>query len=103
LTNTDGDPVALTTLTYGLTVAVAQAFDRLKPLAIVHGEDHMDEVTRDASGALTTASLSWVKAGNRQHKGWDNTVRLCPLRRRPRGRRPWRHGRARRGGCGGLK
>ena len=23
---------------------------------------------------MTNASLSWVKAGNRQHKGWDNTV-----------------------------
>jgi hypothetical protein len=74
LSNTDGDPLALVTLTYELRVTLSEAFERLAPLANVHGEDHVDDVTRDASGAVTSASLSWVKAGNRQHKGWDNTV-----------------------------
>jgi hypothetical protein len=74
LRNTDGDPIALTTLTYELKTTVGDAFERLAPLAMVHGEDHSDEVVRDASGAVTSAILSWVKAGNRQHKQWDNTV-----------------------------
>lgn len=74
LCNIDGDPVALTTLTYELKVTLSHAFQKLTPLARVHGEDHVDEVMRDASGAVTKASLSWVKAGNRQHKGWDNTI-----------------------------
>jgi SEC-C motif-containing protein len=73
LCNTDGDPIALTTLTYGLKTTVDEAFRKLAPLAQVHGEDHID-LTRDASGCVTSASLSWVKAGNRQHKQWDNTV-----------------------------
>jgi hypothetical protein len=74
LTNTDGDLIALTTLTYELKTTVNEAFEKLAPLARVHGEDHTDEVIRDTSGAVTSASLSWIKAGNRQHKHWDNTV-----------------------------
>jgi SEC-C motif-containing protein len=74
LCNTDGDPIALTTLTYELKTTLGEAFEKLAPLAMVHGEDHSDEVVRDASGAVTSASLSWVKAGNRHHKQWDNTV-----------------------------
>jgi hypothetical protein len=74
LCNTDGDPIALTTLTYELKTTVDEAFDQLAPLARVHGEDHSDEVIRDVSGAVTSARLSWVKAGNRQHKHWNNTV-----------------------------
>jgi hypothetical protein len=74
LCNTDGDPIVLTTLTYQLKTTVSEAFEKLAPLAVVHGEDHSDEVVRDASGAVTSASLSWVKAGNRQHKQWNNTV-----------------------------
>jgi hypothetical protein len=74
LCNTDGDPIALTTVTYELKTTVGEAFTKLAPLARVHGEDHSGEVIRDASGAVTSASLSWVKAGNRQHKHWNNTV-----------------------------
>jgi len=73
LCNTDGDPIAPTTLTYRLETTVDEAFRKLAPLAQVHGEDHFDEV-RDASGCVTSANLSWVKAGNRQHKQWDNTI-----------------------------
>ena len=51
-----------------------RAFESLAPLARVHGEDHIDEITRDESGAVTSAVLSWVKAGNRQHKEWDDTI-----------------------------
>lgn len=51
-----------------------EAFQKLAPLARVHDEDHTHEVTRDASGAATSAIFSWLKAGNRQHKHWTNTV-----------------------------
>ena len=57
-----------------LKTTVAKAFESLAPLAKVHDEDHIDEVARDDSGAIAGAVLSWVKAGNRQHKEWDNTV-----------------------------
>lgn len=74
LSNTDGDPLALTTLTYELRTTVDEAFKKLAPLAKVRGEDHTDDVTHDTSGVVTSASLRWVKAGNRQHKDWDNTI-----------------------------
>lgn len=74
LRNTDGDPVALTTLTYRLTTTVADAFEKLAPLSRVHGGDFVDDVEHDASGALISARMSWVKAGNRKLKDWDNTI-----------------------------
>lgn len=74
LVNTDGDPIALTTLTYTLQMPVPAVFKMLLPLATINGDEHTDEVTRDASGAVTSAVVSWLKAGNRQHKHWDNTV-----------------------------
>ena len=74
LCNTDGDPIALTTLTYELKTPVGAAFEKLASLAMVHDEDHSDEVVRDASGTVSSAELSWVKPGNRQHKDWTNTV-----------------------------
>lgn len=74
LTNTDGDPIELTTMTYALAMPVGEALERLRPLATIRGEAHVEDETRDGSGALTSAVLSWIKAGNRQRKDWDNTV-----------------------------
>lgn len=74
LANTDGDPLALTTLTYELRTDLDDVFEKLAPLAKLRDEYHISDVTHDASGAVTSASLSWVKAGNRQHKAWDNTI-----------------------------
>jgi hypothetical protein len=74
LANTDGEPLVLTTLTYQLKTTADDAFRKLAPLAGVRGDDHVDEITLDESGAITSAVLSWVKAGNRQHKDWDHTV-----------------------------
>jgi hypothetical protein len=74
LQNTDGDPFEWTTLTYELGVSTAEALERLKPLATLHGEVYIDDETSDSDGALTTATLTWIKAGNRAHKEWDNTT-----------------------------
>ena len=74
LQNTDGDPLELTTLTYELGVTVAEVVERLTPLATLHGETHLADETHDASGVLVAASLNWIKAGNRNHKEWDNTT-----------------------------
>ena len=34
----------------------------------------MDDEVFDGTGALQSATLSWIKAGNRQNKSWDNTI-----------------------------
>jgi hypothetical protein len=72
--NTDGDPLELTTLTYALRVSAAVAIERLTPLAMLRDEAHMTDETYDATGALCSATLTWIKAGNRKMKDWDNTT-----------------------------
>ena len=74
LQNTDGDPLELTTMTYELSVTAAEAFERLRPLATLRDEAHIDGEVYDSAGVITAAELTWVKAGNRQHKDWDNTT-----------------------------
>ena len=73
LQNTDGDPLELTALTYELGVTVAEAVERLSPLATLRGDLHLSDDERDDAGALVTATLTWIKAGNRAHADWDNT------------------------------
>jgi hypothetical protein len=72
--NTDGDPIELTTLTYELGVPVAEAVARLTPMATLRGDVHIADEVRDAAGILTAATLTWIKAGNRKIKDWDNTT-----------------------------
>jgi hypothetical protein len=72
--NTDGDPLELTTLTYTLGVPAAVAVERLTPLAMLRDEAHITDETYDATGALCSATLTWIKAGNRKMKDWDNTT-----------------------------
>jgi len=75
LRNTDGDPIEMTTLTYELTVTTAEAAERLRPLATLNDDVHIDGEMFNSAGALTAATLSWIiKAGNRKNKAWDNTI-----------------------------
>jgi hypothetical protein len=72
--NTDGDPLELTTLTYVLGVPAAVAVERLTPLAMLRDEAHISGEACDDTGALRSATLTWIKAGNRKMKDWDNTT-----------------------------
>lgn len=74
LQNTDGDPIELTTLTYELEVPIAEAVERLTPLATLRGNVHIADEVRDAAGTLMVATLTWIKAGNRKLKDWENTA-----------------------------
>ena len=74
LQNTDGDPLELTTLRFALTVPVGEAFEHLLPLATVGGEQYVSDVEHDVSGVITHVEMSWLKAGNRKHASWDNTI-----------------------------
>lgn len=74
LQNTDGDPIEMTTITYELSVTTAEAVERLRPIATLRGEAHIDGEAYDDAGVLTAAELTWIKAGNRQHKDWDTTL-----------------------------
>jgi hypothetical protein len=74
LHNTDGDPIEMTTMTYDLGLTPAESFDRLRPLATLRGEAHVDDERYDAAGGIEAAVLTWIKSGNRKHKDWDNTT-----------------------------
>jgi SEC-C motif len=74
LQNTDGDRIEPTTMTYTLAVSASEAFERLRPLATLDGEVYVDGEVSDEAGALTAATLTWIKRGNRQHKDWNNTT-----------------------------
>jgi hypothetical protein len=74
LRNTDGDEVAFTTLQYTLSIPAADAYVRLVPLATMGKDIHEDGVVRDRDGRVTSATLSWLKPGNAQHRTWDNTI-----------------------------
>jgi hypothetical protein len=74
LQNTDGDPIEMTTMTYDLGVTPSESFARLRPLATLRGEAHVDDERYDAAGGIEAAVLTWLKAGNRKHKDWDNTT-----------------------------
>ena len=64
----------LTTLKYELGVPAAQAVERLTPLAMPRGEAHVTDEAYDTTGALSSATLTRIKTGNRQMKDWANTT-----------------------------
>lgn len=81
LTNTDGDPIALTTLTFSVEGTVEEVATQLAPLARLPGDGldadalgALDDHERNDAGVLTGATLSWKKVGNKKQKSWTNTV-----------------------------
>src|SRR5204862_5430786 len=75
LTNTDGDPFALTTLVFELRYSVQDAYDALRSLALGTADDDPPEACETGpNGELRRVTLSWMKRGNRLHKNWDNTI-----------------------------
>jgi hypothetical protein len=75
LRNTDGEPLQLTTLHYTLKCTPREALDALAALSL---EQHADEIIAggefDRQGELVAIEFPWLKRGNKQHAGWDNTV-----------------------------
>jgi hypothetical protein len=74
LTNTDGDPFVLHTLTFRTGSALA-AFEALAPLARgISKTELLKGAKLDGDGALLSVDLPWQKKGNRIHQDWDNTL-----------------------------
>jgi hypothetical protein len=75
LTNTDGDPFALTTLEFELRCSVQDAYAVLRPLTLAAAdEEPAEDPETGPNGELRRLTLSWAKRGNRMHKGWDHTI-----------------------------
>jgi hypothetical protein len=74
LTNTDGDPFLLHTLTFRAGSAHA-AFEALAPLERgVSKKELMESAELGDNGELRRVEISWLKQGNRMHKDWENTI-----------------------------
>jgi hypothetical protein len=74
LTNTDGDPFVLHTLTFRAGSAHA-AFEALAPLARGISKKELFQAAKfDRNGTLLSVEIPWQKQGNRIHKDWENTL-----------------------------
>jgi hypothetical protein len=74
LTNTDGDPFVLHTLTFRTGSAFA-ALEALAPLARgISKNELLKGAKLDPNGVLLSVELPWQKKGNRIHQDWDNTL-----------------------------
>jgi hypothetical protein len=74
LVNTDGDPIAPTTVEFELRCTPGEAFDRLIPLAYGYEiDDLLADARRDGSGNVTAVTVPWAVAGNKMHRDWENT------------------------------
>ena len=78
LQNTDADPLQLTILTFRVDDAVGDVAQRLASLARLPGDSASDDVLQDVehddAGVMTSAVVSWQKAGNKMHHEWTNTI-----------------------------
>lgn len=75
LHDTDGDPLQLTKLHYALKCSPAEALDALATLALVRQADELThEAVFDRRGNLVSMEFPWLRKGNKQHAGWENTV-----------------------------
>ncbi|HEX8011676.1 MAG TPA: SEC-C metal-binding domain-containing protein [Casimicrobiaceae bacterium] len=74
LRNTDGDPLSLRRVVFDVPSA-QEAFDALKHLAFDESDEELlREAAYDADGKLRSVRVPWLKRGNAQNPGWDNTV-----------------------------
>ena len=75
LNNTDGDLLEFTTLHYTLQCTPREALEALASLSLNASADVLlREAEYDAQGGLASIEFPWLKKGNPQHAGWDNTV-----------------------------
>ncbi|MFQ5644643.1 MAG: YecA family protein [Thiogranum sp.] len=74
LHNTDDDPLEPTKLCYTLKCTPHEALDALATLSMSNADDFIHDGAFDNQGELVSIEFPWLKKGNRQHAGWDNTV-----------------------------
>jgi len=74
LRNTDDDPLQLTKLYYTLNCTPREALAALATLSMSDFDALIHQGTLNKQGELLSIDFPWLKKGNKQHAGWDNTV-----------------------------
>ncbi len=75
LRNTDDEPLQLCKSFFNLKISPREALEKLLPLTLSDNiNDFLSDATIDDDGMITQVELSWLRKGNKKHKGWDNTV-----------------------------
>jgi len=75
LHNTDGDKLQLIELHYQIGCSVIDTFEALKTLSLIPADDLRLDGHYDSSGELISIDFTWMEKGNKQHSGWNNTVK----------------------------
>ncbi|MDZ4677941.1 MAG: hypothetical protein SGI74_10605 [Oligoflexia bacterium] len=74
LCNTDGDPLVPQKLIYEID-SPRVVFDALKSLGLAESENELlRDAVFDSSSELKSVTFSWLKKGNKRHKGMSRTV-----------------------------
>jgi len=75
LQNTDGEPIQFSKSYFTLDIALEKTFERLLPLTLSNDpEEFLQDVGCDESGEIKRLVFPWLKKGNKEHKGWENTL-----------------------------
>lgn len=74
MTNTDGDLIEYHTIDYEIDDP-ERAFQALHALAVGRSESEIrSEAVTGRDGRIKKVKFSWLKRGNRVHKGWETTI-----------------------------
>jgi hypothetical protein len=74
LVNTDGDPLSFNKVIFDIEDA-DEVFDEMYSLDFNDTREALlEDAKRDASGKIVKVEFPWLKKGNKQHKGMENTV-----------------------------
>jgi hypothetical protein len=75
LHNTDGDLFEFCKIYFTLNIEPQKAFEKLLPLTLSNDpEEFLSSARKNREGKLKYLEFPWLKAGNKQHKEWENTV-----------------------------
>lgn len=72
--NTDNEPLQFCKSHFKISIAPEESLRQLLPLTLSGIEDCLQGSKRDPSGKVIQVTFDWLKAGNKKHKLWNNTV-----------------------------
>lgn len=73
--NTDGDPLQNHTIKFDVTLPPEEVLHKLMPLTLSKDpEEFLKEAKHTRKKEIKKIEFSWLRRGNKRHKGWENTI-----------------------------